>query len=135
MGELMATIKTIAINDTLSLDLHDDAGALYVSIRRAGGGLLRVNLAELRHLVAALHDVVADLSAGVERYVEIANGDKILFVDSALAPPGLVIWRTTAGLVRVEIDEVPGLVNALSDAGGELAARAVGKFGDEQPDM
>jgi hypothetical protein len=73
MGELMATIKTIAIGDTLSLDLHDDADVLYVSIRRKDGGLVRVELAEVRHLV-----------------------------------------------------------NALSDAGGELAARAVGKFGDER---
>jgi hypothetical protein len=128
----MATIKTITINDTLSLDLHDDSGALYISIRRQGAGLVRINLSEVRRLVAALHDVVADLSAGVERYVGIANSDKTLFVDSALGPPGLVIWRITAGLVHIEIDEVPGLANALSDAGVELAARAVGKFGDER---
>lgn len=58
----MATIKSVAINDTLSLDLHDDSGALYVTIRRKDGGLVRVELAELPRLIVTLMLAGVDLA-------------------------------------------------------------------------
>lgn len=118
----MRTIAEIHVLPSLDLWLDIRVDPPGLALRRQGGGLVRIERAEIRHLAAVLYDVGADLTAGVERYVEIANSDGTLFVDSTLDPPGLVIWRTTAGLVRIEPAEVSDLIQALALAALELQA-------------
>ena len=60
-------MDAIRVNGTLSVVPHTSAGDLHVVIERRGGGLVRVEVDELRGLLGALRATCGMLALSLER--------------------------------------------------------------------